>query len=217
MDRGDGGLLRDADGYRFMPDVEPEKKELASRDVVSRRMEERIAQGKGVKSRWGEHLWLDITLLGEHHIKHKLREVYEICHYFLGVDPTKEYSFVADKYGKYTVRYSAEDTSGNKQPLQYAINVEDDVPPDIVFAGEFAAEAKVGDVLVIPEFTVSDNLGGEVTVYKYCYTSNGVLVSIPENSNSIKCRYEGGYEFRIFAVDETGNIAVKTAQIVVSA
>ncbi len=133
------------------------------------------------------------------------------------VDPTKEYSFVADKYGKYTVRYSAEDTSGNKQPLQYAINVEDDVPPEIVFAGEFAAEAKVGDVLVIPEFTVSDNLGGEVTVYKYCYTSNGVLVSIPENSNSIKCRYEGVYEFRIFAVDETGNIAVKTAQIVVSA
>lgn len=89
--RGDGGLLRDVDGHRFMPDVEPEKKELASRDVVSRRMEERIAQGKGVKSRFGEHLWLDITLLGEHHIKHNLREVYEICHYFLGVDPTKDW------------------------------------------------------------------------------------------------------------------------------
>ncbi len=89
--RGDGGLLRDVDGHRFMPDVEPEKKELASRDVVSRRMEERIAQGKGVKSRFGEHLWLDITLLGEHHIKHNLREVYEICHYFLGVDPIKEW------------------------------------------------------------------------------------------------------------------------------
>jgi fumarate reductase flavoprotein subunit len=37
--RGDGGLLRDVDGHRFMPDYEPEKKELASRDVVSRRME----------------------------------------------------------------------------------------------------------------------------------------------------------------------------------
>ena len=54
-------------------------------------MEERIAQGKGVKSRFGEHLWLDITLLGENHIKHNLREVYEICHYFLGVDPTKDW------------------------------------------------------------------------------------------------------------------------------
>src|SRR6266498_4096629 len=60
--RGDGGLLRDGDGHRFMPDYEPEKKELASRDVVSRRMEEHIAKGKGAKSRFGDHLWLDITL-----------------------------------------------------------------------------------------------------------------------------------------------------------
>jgi fumarate reductase flavoprotein subunit len=89
--RGDGGLLRDGDGHRFMPDYEPEKKELASRDVVSRRMEEHIAKGKGAKSPFGDHLWLDITLLGEHHIKHNLREVYEICHYFLGVDPVKEW------------------------------------------------------------------------------------------------------------------------------
>jgi fumarate reductase flavoprotein subunit len=88
--RGDGGLLKDVDGHRFMPDYEPEKKELASRDVVSRRMEEHIAKGKGAKSRFGEHIWLDITLLGEHHIKHNLREVYEICHYFLGVDPSKD-------------------------------------------------------------------------------------------------------------------------------
>jgi len=88
--RGDGGLLKDADGHRFMPDYEPEKKELASRDVVSRRMEEHIGKGKGVKSRFGEHIWLDITLLGEQHIRHNLREVYEICHYFLGVDPVKD-------------------------------------------------------------------------------------------------------------------------------
>ena len=89
--RGDGGLLKDVDGHRFMPDYEPEKKELASRDVVSRRMEEHIAKGKGVKSRFGEHLWLDITLLGEKHIRHNLREVWEICHYFLGVDPVKDW------------------------------------------------------------------------------------------------------------------------------
>ncbi len=85
--RGDGGLLRDAKGHRFMPDYEPEKKELASRDVVSRRMEEHIRKGMGVQSRFGEHLWLDITLLGRQHIEHNLREVKEICQYFLGVDP----------------------------------------------------------------------------------------------------------------------------------
>lgn len=88
--RGDGGLLLDKDLHRFMPDYEPEKKELASRDVVSRWMETHIAKGKGVKSRFGEHLWLDIRLLGEQHINTKLREVKEICQYFLGIDPTKE-------------------------------------------------------------------------------------------------------------------------------
>jgi fumarate reductase flavoprotein subunit len=89
--RGDGGLLKDVDGHRFMPDYEPEKKELASRDVVSRRMEEHIHRGKGVKSRFGDHLWLDITLLGEAHIRRNLREVHEICHYFLGVDPIRDW------------------------------------------------------------------------------------------------------------------------------
>jgi fumarate reductase flavoprotein subunit len=89
--RGDGGLLRDASGHRFMPDYEPEKKELASRDVVSRRMEEHIRKGNGAKSRFGEHLWLDITLLGRKHIEHNLREVKEICQYFLGVDPAEKW------------------------------------------------------------------------------------------------------------------------------
>ncbi|SLM31299.1 Fumarate reductase flavoprotein subunit [Desulfamplus magnetovallimortis] len=89
--RGDGGLLLDKDGYRFMPDYEPGKKELASRDVVSRRMTEHMRKGKGVPSRYGDHLWLDITLLGRKHIEKNLREVKEICEYFLGIDPVKEY------------------------------------------------------------------------------------------------------------------------------
>jgi len=89
--RGDGGLLKDNDGYRFMPDYEPEKKELASRDVVSRRMTEHIRKGKGVKSRYGDHLWLDITILGREHIEKNLREVKEICESFLGIDPAVEY------------------------------------------------------------------------------------------------------------------------------
>ncbi len=90
--RGDGGLLRDVDGYRFMPDYEPEKKELASRDVVSRRMIQRIREGKGVKSPYGEHLWLDITLLGREHIERNLRDVQEICITFAGIDPADKWA-----------------------------------------------------------------------------------------------------------------------------
>jgi fumarate reductase flavoprotein subunit len=89
--RGDGGILRDVDGHRFMPDYEPEKKELASRDVVSRRMAEHMRKGKGVPSKYGDHLWLDITILGREHIEKNLREVMEICEYFLGIDPAVDY------------------------------------------------------------------------------------------------------------------------------
>ena len=85
--RGDGGTLLDVNQERFMHIYEPEKAELASRDVVSRRMTEHMRAGKGVKSPNGEHLWLDIRHLGDKHISTKLREVDEICKHFLGVDP----------------------------------------------------------------------------------------------------------------------------------
>src|SRR5262249_49704512 len=48
--RGDGGHLLDKDLHRFMPDYEPNKKELASRDVVSRRIMQHIRKGYGVES-----------------------------------------------------------------------------------------------------------------------------------------------------------------------
>jgi fumarate reductase flavoprotein subunit len=85
--RGDGGTLLDVNEERFMNEYEPEKAELASRDVVSRWMTHHIRQGLGVKSPYGDHLWLDIRHLGAHHIKTKLREVEEICNNFLGIDP----------------------------------------------------------------------------------------------------------------------------------
>jgi len=85
--RGDGGTLLDVNEERFMDKYEPEKAELASRDVVSRWMTHHIRKGLGVKSPYGDHLWLDIRHLGEKHIKTKLREVEEICNNFLGVDP----------------------------------------------------------------------------------------------------------------------------------
>ena len=88
--RGDGGTLLDVNEKRFMHEYEPEKAELASRDVVSRWMTHHMREGHGVKTPYGEHLWLDIRHLGEEHITGKLREVYEICTDFLGVNPIHE-------------------------------------------------------------------------------------------------------------------------------
>jgi fumarate reductase flavoprotein subunit len=88
--RGDGGYLRDKNEHRFMLDYEPDKKELASRDVVSRRMVTHIRKGFGVESPYGPHLWLDIRHLGAEHIHTRLREVETICQDFLGVDPVNQ-------------------------------------------------------------------------------------------------------------------------------
>jgi fumarate reductase flavoprotein subunit len=88
--RGDGGHLLDKDLHRFMVDLEPEKLELASRDVVSRHMVHRIRDGYGVETPYGRHLWLDIRHLGERHLTTKLREVFEICRDFGGLNPVTD-------------------------------------------------------------------------------------------------------------------------------
>ncbi len=88
--RGDGGFLLDKELNRFMVEAEPEKQELASRDVVSRHMARRMRDGHGVETEHGPHLWLDIRHLGEEHLKTKLREVWDICQDFVGLNPATD-------------------------------------------------------------------------------------------------------------------------------
>ncbi len=88
--RGDGGYLLDKNLHRFMVEAEPEKQELASRDVVSRHMAQCMRDGNGVDSDDGQHLWLDVRHLGERHLRTKLREVFDICQDFAGINPAED-------------------------------------------------------------------------------------------------------------------------------
>lgn len=88
--RGDGGFLLDRHLERFMVAAEPQKQELASRDVVSRHMQKRLLDGDGVETPYGPHLWLDLRHLGREHLTTKLREVWEICRDFIGNDPAED-------------------------------------------------------------------------------------------------------------------------------
>ena len=115
--RGDGGLLRDVDGHRFMPDYEPEKKELASRDVVSRRMEEHIRRGNGATRASASTSGSTSRCSARQHIERNLREVKEICQYFLGVDPVKQWIPVRPAQ-HYTMGGVRTDHTGESPTLQ---------------------------------------------------------------------------------------------------
>ena len=138
------------------------------------------------------------------------------------VDPGKEYQIKVSEYGQYLVTYTAADTfnaTPNKTNFTYAITIEDDVKPVITFKHGFATTAKVGDVIVLPDFTVTDNVSAtdNIVVTKYCLTSNGYLIVLDGDANSVKVAYEGTYEFRVIATDEKGNKQMVRHEIVVTA
>ena len=137
------------------------------------------------------------------------------------VDPTKNYTIKCNDYGAYTVFMTASEVFAgiktNTTNFSYNITIVDEIAPTVILESTFVSTANVGDVIVFPNVTVTDNSTAveNLVVSFYCITPGGQQIRLPNGSNAVQVTNAGVYGFKVVAMDEYGNMTVVYRTVIV--
>ena len=138
------------------------------------------------------------------------------------VPADKTYYMTLTQHGKYQVTYTVEEedwVAKNTLSLVKSIFVIDEEAPQVKFTNTSKTTAKVGEVVVIPNYIFQDNISAKenITIVASVINPYGRVYYFKDGENAIKCLYAGEYKFIVMAMDEHGNTTTITHTVTVSA